>query len=150
MRVVGVRRTPTGDEPCEAWPMARLGELLGRADYVIVALPLTPETRHLFDAATIGRMRPGARLINVGRGELVDEAALAGALRDGRLAGAALDVFETEPLPEASPLWDLPGVLVTPHVAASTPAAHRHAAELFVANLARWARREPLRNEVHA
>jgi phosphoglycerate dehydrogenase-like enzyme len=150
MRVIGLRRRPTGDEPCETWPMARLGELLARADYLILALPLTPDTHHLVDAAALARMRPSARLVNVGRGELVDEAALAAALRAGRLAGAALDVFEAEPLPETSPLWGLPGVIVTPHVAASTPTTHHHAAEVFVDNLGRWVRGEPLRNEVTA
>ena len=150
MRVIGMRRRPVGDEPCETWPMARLAELLAVADYVVLALPLTPETHHLVDAAAIARMRAGAQLVNVGRGELVDEAALAAALRDGRIAGAALDVFEAEPLPEASPLWELPNVLVTPHVAAATPATHHHAAELFVQNLKRWVSGQPLRNEVTA
>ena len=150
MRVIGMRRRPAGDEPCETWPMARLGELLARADYVVLALPLTPDTHHLIDAAALARMRPSARLVNVGRGELIDETALAAALREGRLAGAGLDVFEAEPLPETSPLWGLPGVVVTPHVAASTPTTHHHAAELFVDNLGRWTRGEPLRNEVSA
>jgi len=150
MRVIGMRRRPAGDEPCETWPMARLGELLALADYVVLALPLTPDTHHLLDAAAIARMRPMARLVNVGRGELVDEAALAAALRDGRIAGAGLDVFEEEPLSEASPLWGLSRVIVTPHIAASTPTAHHHAAELFVENLGRWVRGEALRNEVTA
>jgi phosphoglycerate dehydrogenase-like enzyme len=150
MRVIGLRRRPVGDEPCETWPMARLSELLALAEYVILALPLTAETLHLLDAAAIACMRPEARLVNVGRGELVDEAALAVALREGRIAGAALDVFEAEPLPDSSPLWELPGVLVTPHVAAATPTTHHHAAELFVENLGRWLRGRPLRNEVTA
>ena len=150
MRVVGMRRLPVGDEPCETWPMARLEELLALADYVVLALPLTPDTQHLIDARAIARMRPGARLVNVGRGELVDETALAAALRERRIAGAGLDVFEAEPLPEASPLWGLPRVIVTPHIAASTPMAHHHAAELFVENLGRWVRGEALRNEVTA
>jgi phosphoglycerate dehydrogenase-like enzyme len=150
MRVIGLRRKPVGAEPCETWPMARLAEALALADYVVLALPLTPETHHVLDAAALARMRPEARLVNVGRGELVDEAALAAALRDGRIAGAALDVFEAEPLPEASPLWDLPGVLVTPHVAAATPTTHHHAAEQFVENLKRWVDGGPLRNEVTA
>ena len=148
MRVIGARRRPAGDEPCETWPMARLGELLGLADYVVLALPLTGDTRRIIDARALANMRPGARLVNVGRGELVDEAALATALRQGRLAGAALDVFEHEPLPETSPLWGLPGVIVTPHVAASTPITHHHAAEMFVENLGRWVRGQALRNEV--
>jgi phosphoglycerate dehydrogenase-like enzyme len=150
MRVIGMRRQPAGDEPCETWPMARLDELLARADYVVLALPLTQDTHHLLDAAALARMRPSARLVNVGRGELIDETALAAALRAGRLAGAALDVFEAEPLPETSPLWSLPGVIVTPHVAASTPTTHHHAADLFVDNLGRWVRGQPLRNEVPA
>jgi phosphoglycerate dehydrogenase-like enzyme len=148
MRVVGVRRRPVGDEPCETWPMTRLGELLALADYVVLALPLTPETHHVLDAAALARMRPDARLVNVGRGELIDETALATALRAGRLAGAALDVFEQEPLAETSPLWDAPRVILTPHVAASTPMTHHHAAELFVENLTRWVRGVALRNEV--
>jgi len=150
MRVIGVRRRPVGDEPCETWPMTRLGELLALADYIVLALPLTADTRQIIDAPALARMRPGARLLNVGRGELVDETALAAALREGRLAGAALDVFESEPLPETSPLWDVPHVILTPHVAASTPATHHHAAELFVENLGRWVRGQPLRNEVRA
>jgi phosphoglycerate dehydrogenase-like enzyme len=150
MRVIGMRRTPAGDEPCETWPMARLGELLALADYVVLALPLTPDTHHILDAAAVARMRPTARLVNVGRGELVDETALAAALSAGRLAGAGLDVFEAEPLPQASPLWELPGVIITPHVAASTPTTAHNAAEVFVDNLARWVRGAPLRNEVRA
>jgi phosphoglycerate dehydrogenase-like enzyme len=148
MRVIAVRRRPMGDEPCETWPIARLGELLALADYVVLALPLTPDTRQIIDARALARMRPSARLVNVGRGELIDETALAAALREGRVAGAALDVFEQEPLPETSPLWNAPGVIVTPHIAASTPATHHHAAELFVENLGRWVRGAPLRNEV--
>lgn len=148
MRVVGMRRRPVGDEPCETWPMARLGELLALADYVVLALPLTAETQQIVDARALARMRPDARLVNVGRGELVDETALVEALRARRIAGAALDVFEHEPLPETSPLWSLPNVIVTPHVAASTPMTHHHAAELFVENLGRWVRGEALRNEV--
>jgi phosphoglycerate dehydrogenase-like enzyme len=148
MRVIGMRRRPVGDEPCETWPMGRLGELLALADYVVLALPLTPDTQRIMDARALARMRPGARLVNVGRGELVDETALAAALRDRRLAGAALDVFEREPLAETSQLWGLPGVIVTPHVAASTPITHHHAAEVFVENLGRWVRGQALRNEV--
>jgi phosphoglycerate dehydrogenase-like enzyme len=94
MRVVGVRRTPRGDEPCETWPLARLDELVARADALVLALPLSDDTRHLFDAARLARAKPGAWLVNVGRGALVDEPALVAALREGRLGGAGLDVFE--------------------------------------------------------
>jgi phosphoglycerate dehydrogenase-like enzyme len=148
MHPIGLRRTPAGTEPCETWPLSRLGEALARADYVVLALPLTPDTRHLIDATALARLPRHARLVNVGRGELVDEEALAAALREGRLGGAALDVFEQEPLATTSPLWDLPGVLVTPHVAAATQATHDDAVELFLENLGRWRRGEPLSNEV--
>jgi phosphoglycerate dehydrogenase-like enzyme len=148
MRVIGARRTPRGDEPCETWPLARLDELLALADALVLALPLSDETRHLLDARRIARMKPGAWLVNVGRGALVDEPALVAALREGRLGGAGLDVFETEPLPAESPLWELPNVIVTPHNSGDTPANQTRASEIFVDNLGRWVRGEPLRNEV--
>ena len=92
-------------------------------------------------------MRPGAVFVNVGRGDLVDEPALVSALATGHLGGAGLDVFSTEPLPADSPIWDLPNVIVTPHSSAHTPASGENAAEIFLANLARYARGEPLQNE---
>ncbi|MFQ5698000.1 MAG: D-2-hydroxyacid dehydrogenase [Myxococcota bacterium] len=146
MRVLGLRRSPRGDEPCEVWPMRRLGEALERADWLVLALPLTDDTRHLVDGAALARLKPGARLVNIGRGELVDEPALIEALRAGRVAGAALDVFETEPLPQESPLWSLPNVLVTPHSAGTHPGNLERAAHLFLDNLARWTRGQPLLN----
>lgn len=148
MRVIGARRTPRGDEPCETWPLARLDELCARADALVLALPLTDDTRHLFDAARLARMKRGAWLVNVGRGALIDEPALVEALREGRLGGAGLDVFETEPLPPESPLWGLPNVIVTPHASGDTPGNQVRASEIFLDNLGRFARGEPLRNEV--
>ncbi len=148
MRVLGIRRRPRGDEPAETWPAERLDEAIAEADYVVLALPLSRDTRGMFDARRIGLMRPGARLVNVGRGETVDEDALAEALAGGRIAGAALDVFAEEPLPEDSPLWTLPNVIVTPHNAGLTPASAANAAEIFLDNLGRYLRDEPLRNEV--
>lgn len=144
MRVIGMRRAPRGDEPCETWPLARLDELLACADWLVLALPLTERTRHLVDARALARMKPGARLVNVGRGALVDEAALGEALAAGRLAGAALDVFETEPLPSESALWSMPNVIVTPHCSGQNPGNAVRAAEIFVDNLARFARGAPL------
>ena len=94
----------------------RLHELLARSDAVVVAAPETPETRHLIDAAALAAMRPGCVLVNVARGSLVDEAALVAALTTGHVAAAALDVFEQEPLPPESPLWDLPNVIITPNI----------------------------------
>lgn len=148
MDVLGLRRTPLGDEPCETWPLERLDEALPRTDWLALALPLVPETTHLIDARRLALLPPTARLLNVGRGALVDQAALVAALERGRLAGAGLDVFEAEPLPEASALWALPNVIVTPHSAGSNPGNALRATEIFLDNLARYERGEPLRNEV--
>ncbi len=150
MHALGMTRRPKGDEPCETWPLARLSELLPRCDWLVLALPHAPETRDLVDAAALSRMKRGARLVNVGRGEVIDEPALVEALRSGHLGGAALDVFATEPLPPESPLWDLPNVIVTPHASGTTPANWPRANAIFVENVRRWRAGEPLRNEVIA
>ena len=146
MRVVALRRNPTGDEPCETWPAARLHDLLAIVDDLVLSAPLTDETRGMIGPTEFALLRDGAHLVNVGRGELVDEAALTDALRSGRLGGAALDVFATEPLPDDSPLWDMPNVLVTPHSAGTSPLASDRAAEIFLDNLGRWVRGDTLRN----
>lgn len=148
MRVVGARRTPSGAEPCETWPLSRLDELLAIADAVVLALPLTDDTRELISAARIARMKPGAWFVNVGRGALVDEPALVAALQSGALGGAGLDVFAVEPLPPESPLWSMPNVIVTPHSSGDTPSNLGRACDLFVDNLARYCRGERLHNEV--
>jgi phosphoglycerate dehydrogenase-like enzyme len=147
MRVVGLRRAPRGDEPCETWPLSRLHELLALADAVVLALPLTAETRQLLNASAIAAMKPGALLVNVGRGELVDEVALTAALEKGALGGAGLDVFEKEPLPPESALWSLPGVIVTPHASGRTPGNSARAEAIFLDNLARFSRGDALLNE---
>ena len=116
MRVLGVRRTPDGTLPPGFASMAALADLdavLAEADHVVITLPLTAETRGLFSTARLAAMKPGAHLYNVGRGAIVDPAALLAALRSGRLAGAGLDVTDPEPLPADSPLWSEPGVIVT-------------------------------------
>jgi len=148
LRVIGMRRTPWGDEGCETWPLERLEELLARVDALVLALPLTDETRGIIDANALDAMKPDAILVNVARGGLVDEAALAERLADGRLGGAALDVFETEPLPESSPLWGLPNVIVTPHASGTTPGNQDRAAAIFLENLRRYLEGGLLRNEV--
>ena len=148
MRVIGMRRSPRGDEPCETWPITRFDELLPRADALVLALPLSGDTRHLLDARRIALLKRGAWLVNVGRGALVDEAALVAALQSGQLGGAGLDVFEVEPLPPGSPLWTLPNVIVTPHNSGDSPGNQVRAAEIFLDNLARFVRGEALRNEV--
>ncbi|MEM7410875.1 MAG: D-2-hydroxyacid dehydrogenase [Myxococcota bacterium] len=150
MKALGLRRTPRGDEPCPTWPLERLDEALAGADFLALALPLTPETRGLLGRDRLARLPRGACLVNVGRGELIDESALVEALQSGQLAGAGLDVFETEPLPETSPLWNLPNVLVTPHDGGFTPASRRHAVTHFLENLSRWTEGAPLVNEAAA
>jgi phosphoglycerate dehydrogenase-like enzyme len=149
LQVIGVRRSPARpDDPVdELAPPTRLRDLLPRADWLALACPLSPETRRMIDADALARLPRGARLLNVGRGELVDEAALVDALRKGHLAGAYLDVFEVEPLPATSPLWELPGVIVTPHNSAASRGNERRQAEAFLANLRHWLRGEPLLHE---
>jgi glyoxylate/hydroxypyruvate reductase A len=100
--------------------MDALDALLGDVEIIVVLLPLTPETRGLISAARLRRMQPGAKLVNTSRGAVVDEEAMIAALADGHLGGATLDVFVTEPLPAGSPLWHMPNVLITPHVASIT------------------------------
>jgi phosphoglycerate dehydrogenase-like enzyme len=148
MRAIGVRRTVQGNEPCETWTFDRLHEVLAIADTVVLAVPLTDETRHLIDARMIEVMRPGVHLVNVGRGGLVDEPALIDALRSKRIGFAALDVTDMEPLPADSALWDLPNVIITPHSSGATRSTRRRATDVFVDNLARWTSGLPLVNEV--
>lgn len=149
MYVIGTKRRP---EPVE-WVDEVLGpeqlsEALGRADYVVLCVPLTRETDGLLGAEEIGRMKPGSVLINVSRGEVVDEDALVDALRSGKLRGAGLDVFRREPLPPSSPLWDLPNVIMTPHVAGSREGNIGILTEIFRDNLAKFIRGEPIPNVV--
>jgi phosphoglycerate dehydrogenase-like enzyme len=121
-----------------------LDEVLAQSDFVALAAPLTPKTRLLLNAERLGRMKRGAFVINVSRGALIDEAALAAALRSRQIAGAALDVFEREPLPQDSPLWDLPDLLVTPHSAALTDKLWGRQYALFAENLRRYRSHCPL------
>jgi phosphoglycerate dehydrogenase-like enzyme len=148
MQVIGVRRRVRGDEPCETWSWEHLPQLWPRADAVVLAVPLSDETRALVDADTLARMKPGAWLVNVARGEVVDEDALVEALRSGALGGAGLDVFREEPLPPESPLWSLPNVIVTPHSSGTNAGNEDRAAAIFLENLERYLRGDPLRNEV--
>jgi len=148
MHVIGVRRTAAPLEAVdEVHTLAGLPELLPRCDWVILACPLTPETERLINAGTLARLPRGARLINVARGGVVDQPALIKALENGQLGGAYLDVFEKEPLSPDSPLWTLPNVIVSPHNASSSAGNNDRAALIFLANLVKWARGEPLRNE---
>jgi phosphoglycerate dehydrogenase-like enzyme len=121
-------------------------ELLAEADIVSLHMPLTAATRHVIDAAALARMKPGAFLVNTSRGGLVDEAALVEALRDGRLAGAALDVFDPEPPGAGNPLYAMPNVVLTPHVAAGTRDAFFEKMSFIFQNLGRFWRGEPVVN----
>jgi glyoxylate/hydroxypyruvate reductase A len=127
-------------------PTEGLDELLPEADVVVIATPDTPETTGLLDARRIAAMKEGAVLVNVGRGGVVDEDALIEALRSGRLAGAALDVFRQEPLPADSPLWSLPNVFVSPHTAANVAEENARIVDIFCDNVRRYLAGEPLRN----
>jgi phosphoglycerate dehydrogenase-like enzyme len=148
LNVIGVRRSPaTPDDPVdEMHPPSKLNEVLPRADWIVVACPLTKQTRDLVSAESFKHMKKGARLINIARGEIVNEAALIEALRSGRLAGASLDAHVKEPLPADSPLWDLPNVIVSPHNASASTGNEARCAQMFIANMGHWLRGEPMLN----
>jgi len=138
LRVVGVRRTPTPEPGVErVYPPADLQTAVADARFVVLAVPLTEETRGMVDADVLDAMAADAYLVNVARGPVVDEDALVAALRDGTIAGAALDVFETEPLPAESPLWDMDEVIVSPHCSAFTRDYYRHIATIVRESVAR-------------
>jgi phosphoglycerate dehydrogenase-like enzyme len=137
---------PQGLVPDRMYLSEELDEMLAQCDYVVVALPMTPETRHFIGEAELRTMKPTAYLVNIARGAIVDEEALIRALQNGWIGGAGLDVFEQEPLPAESPLWDLENVLISPHVAGFSPHYDERAAELFGKNLARYLNDQPLLN----
>ena len=139
-------KAPHGVELVEG--MGGLDALLAESDFVVIAAPHTPETAGLFDARTIGRMKPTGYLINIGRWAIVVLDDLVAALRSGSIAGAALDVYEVEPLPSDHPLWDFPNVILTPHTAGYSPVIARRHLETLVENVSRFARGEPLLNVV--
>jgi D-2-hydroxyacid dehydrogenase (NADP+) len=150
MQVIGVREHPDRgrNEAHEVVGYDSLDSAIGRADFVVLAAPLTPRTRHLVDARRLQLFKPTTFLINVSRGALVDEPALVKALRDRKLAGAALDVFEEEPLSRWSPLWKMPQVLITPHTAFLTENVWQRHYEVFAANLKRYLAGQPLQDLV--
>ncbi len=148
--VIGVKRSgrQPDDDVDELHPPERLSKLLPKSDWLVITCPLTPETRGLVNAELIAKLPQGAHVINIARGEVVDEPALIAALNSGHLAGAYLDVFEKEPLPEDSPLWDMPNVFISPHSSAAAAGNDERVYRMFVENLKRWSRGEPLLNEV--
>jgi phosphoglycerate dehydrogenase-like enzyme len=148
MRVTVATRSGRADGR-DAVTLDRLDTVLPRADAVVACVPLTAATRQIISTQALAAMKPSAVLVNVARGEIVDQAALIEALRAGRLRGAGLDVFETEPLPADDPLWTLPNVILTPHVAGYAAASFDRLARLFVDNLHRLRAGQPLVNRVH-
>jgi len=163
MRVLALRRSaeraeqgysvpgtgdPEGAVPERFYRPEALHQMLSECDYVVVALPSTPETYHAIGEAELGAMKPNAFLVNIARGAIVDEGALIRALQEGWIAGAGLDVFEQEPLPDDSPLWEMENVLLSPHIAGFSPRYDGRAVALFAQNLSRYLTSRPLLNLV--
>jgi len=132
----------------ELFGMDGLHEMLSRCDVAVIAAPATDDTHHLVDATALAALPKGGIVVNVARGSLMDTEAFIDAMERGHLAAAALDVFEEEPLPPESPLWDLPNLLISAHSSVSTDRYAHDLFELFVDNLGRYVRGEPLRNQV--
>jgi phosphoglycerate dehydrogenase-like enzyme len=150
MRVIGTQRTPKQIPNVDLVVSGPDGmtRVLRESDYLVILLPLTPETRGSIGARELDALKPGAYLVNLARGGIVDEQALLERLRSGHLAGAASDVFAQEPMPQSDPLWDAPNLIVTPHVAGLEPEYMQRLMELAVDNVGRLERGEPLRNLV--
>lgn len=152
MKVLALRRDISpraGDEHVDqVFANADLHRMLPLCDYVVAAAPLTPQTRHMLSTAEFARMKPSAIVMNVGRGPVIDEAAIIEALRAKQIRGAALDVFEVEPLPKESPLWDMDNVLISYHTADHTKDWLDDAVSLFLEQFARWRNGQPLKNVV--
>jgi phosphoglycerate dehydrogenase-like enzyme len=147
MRVIGTARTSSeAPHVDQIYRPTQLAEVLPQADFLVLIAPHTPETEGMIGAAELALMKPGAVIINIARGALIDEDALIAALREGRLAGAALDVFRDEPLPSASPLWDMPNVIVSPHSASTVRQENGRITDLFCENLRRYLEGRPLLN----
>ena len=150
LQVLGVRGSTTlHDAVDELFQPAALGEIIGRADAVSLHVRLTDRTRRLIDRSMLAAMKPGALLLNTSRGGVIDEAALVEALAQGQVGGAYLDVFETEPLPQDSPLWELPNVLITPHTSDNVVGWPKKLAGSFTENLERWLNGETPLNRVN-
>lgn len=150
LHTIGVRRSPAkpGDAVHELVTPGELARVLPRADFLALACPLTKETRGLIGRDKLALLPEGARVLNVARGEIIDEPALIEGLSEGRIGGAYLDVFATEPLPEDSPLWSLRNVILTPHNSANSTGSSEREAPYFLRNLGRFLRGESLENRV--
>ncbi len=144
VNVIGVRRTPAGAaDGVDEWITPdRLAEVLPRTQWLALAAPLTAQTRGMIDAKALALLPEGARVLNVGRGQLIDEDALIAAIKSGHIGGAYLDVTAEEPLPTESPLWDLPNVIITPHSSNNSTGNNARSSAMFVEELERWQRGE--------
>jgi phosphoglycerate dehydrogenase-like enzyme len=140
---------PAGHLADRIYPSEATRSMVANCDYVVITLPLTAKTRYLFDETMFKEMKSSAFLVNVGRGAIIKEADLVRAIKKGWIAGAGLDVFETEPLPADSPLWGLENVIISPHVSGFTPQYDERATDLFADNLRRYLGGEPLLNVVN-
>lgn len=147
-RILAVDLFPLDKPDCVdvLWPVERLDELLALADFLVLCVPLTPRTQAMIDAAALAKMKPGAVLVNVARGALVVEGDLVAALESRHLAGAVMDVTDPEPLPPASKLWEMPQVIITPHVGGQAAWRNDNITDLFCRNLVRWKEGRPLIN----
>lgn len=139
---------PEAEIPERIYPPEALHSFLAECDYVVITTPLTSQTHHLIDESALGAMKHNAILVNVSRGDVVDESALVKAIEGNKIGGAALDVYSQEPLPPESPLWKLPNVLLSPHVSGFSDHYDRRAVEVFAENLRRFLNEEPLLNLV--
>jgi phosphoglycerate dehydrogenase-like enzyme len=149
MRVIGTKREPVAVPGVErVYPPGETDRVLAEADYLLLLLPSTAETRGLIDKGALTRMKPGAFVLNFGRGDLVVDDDLVGAVRERRIAGAVLDVFRTEPLPAGHAFWTTPGIVVLPHVGGLHPHRDTFVADLWVDNLRRFLAGQPLRQVV--
>ncbi len=145
MRVIGTKREPVAIPHVEhVYPPAETARVLGESDYLLLLLPSTSDTRGLIDRAALARLKPGAWVLNFGRGDLVVDSDLVAAVRERRIAGAVLDVFTTEPLPSDHPFWTTPGIVVLPHVGGLHPTRDTIVADLWVENLRRFVEGQPL------
>jgi len=139
---------PTGDLVHRLYPPQATGSMLKECDFVVVTVPLTPETHNLIGIRELAMLKPTAFLVDISRGRVIDHVALYNALRDGKIAGAALDVFPDEPLPPDDPFWELPNVIITPHISGDTPYYDQRAVDLLTENLHRYLGGLPLYNRV--
>jgi phosphoglycerate dehydrogenase-like enzyme len=140
---------PEGVIPERIYPSEALATMASDSDFLVVTPPLTDKTRHMVNADVFKAMKETSVVINIGRGAVIDEQAMITALKEGQIAGAGLDVFEEEPLPEDSPLWQMENVLISPHISGNSASYNEKATRLFVANLERYLQKKPLYNVVN-